>query len=119
MCQILVKHFEIHHLLIIYGKLIMQGLAFNYIRHEVSQKGEIYADVARKMEVDPRTVSKYANQEEFKRKRKQKRKARVMDSVKQIVDKWIKEDLKKKKKYKRTAKKCGSSLKTMVKTQVI
>ncbi len=54
----------------------------DYIRHEVNQIGESYADVARRMEVDPRSVSKYANQEEFKRKRKQKRKARVMDPVK-------------------------------------
>lgn len=44
----------------------------NYIRHEVNQKGETYAHVARKMEVDPRTVKKYANQEEFKKKEKQK-----------------------------------------------
>jgi transcriptional regulator with XRE-family HTH domain len=69
----------------------------DYIRHEVNQKGETYADVARRMEVDPRTVSKYANQEEFKRKRKQKRKARVMDPVKPIIDKWIKEGSKEEK----------------------
>ena len=82
----------------------------DYIRHEVNQKGESYAEVARRMEVDPRTVSKYANQEEFKRKRKQKRKARVMDPVKPIIDKWIKEDLKKKKKYHRTAKRMYEQL---------
>lgn len=82
----------------------------DYIRHEVNQKGETYADVARRMEVDPRTVSKYANQEEFKRKKKQKRKARVMEPVKPIIDKWIKEDLKKKKKYQRTAKKMYEQL---------
>ena len=62
------------------------------------------------MEVDPRTVKKYANQEEFKKKEKQKRKARVMDPVKPIIDKWIKEDLKKKKKYQRTAKKMYEQL---------
>jgi len=78
----------------------------DYIRHEVNQKGEAYANVARRMEVDPRTVSKYANQEELKRKKKQRRKARVMEPAKPIIDKWIKEDLKKKKKYQRTAKKC-------------
>lgn len=82
----------------------------NYIRHEVNQKGESYADVARKMEVDPRTVSKYANQEEFKRKEKQKRKSPVMDPVKPIIDKWLKEDLKKKKKYQRTAKRMYEQL---------
>src|SRR5699024_12256118 len=38
------------------------------------------------------------------------RKARVMDPVKPIVDKWIKEDLKKKKKYHRTAKKMYEQL---------
>src|SRR5690625_6629399 len=62
------------------------------------------------MGVDPRTVKKYANQEEFKRKEKQKRKSPVMDPVKPIVDKWIKEDLKKKKKYQRTAKKIYEQL---------
>src|SRR5690625_284223 len=82
----------------------------DYIRHEVNQKGERYADVARRMGVDPRTVTKYANQEEFEGKKKQKRKARVMDPVKPIVDKWIKEDLKKKKKYHRTAKKMYEQL---------
>ncbi|MFD1708515.1 IS21 family transposase [Siminovitchia sediminis] len=76
----------------------------HYIRHEVNQKGESYASVARKMGIDPRTVSKYANQDEFPKKEKQKRKARVMDPVKPLLDKWIQEDLKKKKKYHRTAK---------------
>lgn len=82
----------------------------DYIRHEVDQKGETYADVARRMGVDPRTVSKYANQEEFQKKKKQKRKARVMDPVKPILDKWIKEDLKKKKKNHRTAKRMYEQL---------
>lgn len=84
----------------------------NYIRHEVNQKGETYAEVARRMGIDPRTVSKYANQEEFKKKDKQKRKSPVMDPVKPIIDKWIKEDLKKKKKNHRTAKRMYEQLKT-------
>jgi len=67
----------------------------NYIRHEVNQKGDSYATVALRMGIDPRTVSKYDNLEEFKVKPKQKRKARVMDPVKPIIDKWIKEVLKK------------------------
>src|SRR5699024_12676819 len=79
-------------------------------RHEVNQKGERYADVARRMGVDPRTVTKKANQEEFEGKKKQKRKKREMDPVKPIVDKRIKEDLKKKKKYHRTAKKMYEQL---------
>ncbi len=82
----------------------------DYIRHEVNQKGETYASVGRKMGIDPRTVTKYANQEEFKQKEKQKRKSPVMDPVKPILDKWIKEDLKKKKKYHRTAKKMFEQL---------
>ncbi len=45
-----------------------------------------------------------------KGKKKQKRKARVMEPVKPIIDKWIKEDLKKKKKYQRTAKKMYEQL---------
>jgi len=51
-----------------------------------------YAGIGRRMGIDPRTVKKYANQEEFKRKEK----SLVMDPVKPIIDKWIKEDLKKK-----------------------
>ena len=82
----------------------------DYIRHEVNQKGETYASVSRRMGVDPRTVNKYANQEEFKRKEKQKRKSPVMDPVKPILDKWIKEDLKKKRKYQRTAKRMFQQL---------
>lgn len=82
----------------------------DYIRHEVNQKGETYASVGRKMGVDPRTVSKYANQDDFNRKEKQKRKSPVMDPVKPILDKWIKEDLKKKKKYHRTAKRMFDQL---------
>ncbi|WP_144463680.1 IS21 family transposase [Siminovitchia fortis] len=76
----------------------------DYIRHEVNQKGEKYASVARKMGIDPRTVSKYANQEEFPEKKQQIREAPVMGPVKPILDKWIREDLKKKRKYHRTAK---------------
>lgn len=82
----------------------------DYIRHEVNQKGETYASVGRRMGVDPRTVNKYANQDEFNRKEKQKRKSPVMDPVKPILDKWIKEDLKKKRKYHRTAKRMFQQL---------
>lgn len=82
----------------------------NYIRHEVNQKGETYASIGRRMGVDPRTVNKYANQGEFKKKEKQKRKSPIMDPVKPILDKWIKEDLKKKRKYQRTAKRMFQQL---------
>lgn len=82
----------------------------DYIRHEANQKGETYASIGRRMGVDPRTVKKYANQEEFTRKEKQTRKSPVMDPVKPILDKWIKEDLKKKKKYHRTAKRMYEQL---------
>src|SRR5699024_5058795 len=82
----------------------------NYIIHEVNQKGETYASVARRMGIDSRTVNKYANQEEFKVKKKQQRKSRVMDPVKPIIDKWNKEELKKKRKYKRAAKKMDEQL---------
>src|SRR5699024_734927 len=82
----------------------------DYSRHELNQTGESYSDVAIWMGAEPRTVTKYANQEEIEEKKKQKRKARVMDPVKPIVDKWIKEDLKKKKKYHRTAKKMYEQL---------
>lgn len=77
----------------------------NYIRHEANQKGCAYSEIAERVNHDPRTVKKYAEMEDFSPKRnKQKRKARVMDSVKPILDQWIKEDLKVKKKYRRTAK---------------
>jgi len=42
------------------------------------------------MAVDSRTVRKYANQEEFKKKHKQKRIAPIMGLVKPIIDEWIK-----------------------------
>ena len=77
----------------------------NYIRHEANQKGRSYQNIAKRMNRDPRTVKKYAEMEEFDApKIKQKRKARVIDPVKPILDQWIKEDLTKKKKYRRTAK---------------
>src|SRR5690625_7702417 len=82
----------------------------DYIRHEANQKGETYSSIGRKMGVAPRTVKKYANQEEFKRKEKQKRKSPVMDQVKNKIKKRIKEDLKKKKKYQRTDKKINEQI---------
>lgn len=63
------------------------------------------------MGIDPRTVKKYADQEEFSAESVQKRKAPVMDPVKSNPDKWIKEDLKKKKKYQRTDKRMFVQLK--------
>ena len=84
----------------------------NYIRHEANQKGCSYSDIAKRMKRDPRTVKKYAEMENFSvSKVKQKRKARVMDPVKPILDQWIKEDLTKKKKYRRTAKRMYETLK--------
>ncbi|UTR16549.1 hypothetical protein MM221_08410 [Salipaludibacillus sp. LMS25] len=55
------------------------------IRHEVNQKGGTYSSVARKMELDPRTVSKYANQEGFKKRDKQTRVSPVMGPVKPLL----------------------------------
>ena len=75
---------------------MLEVTQFNYIRHEANQKGDSYASIAKRMEIDPRTVKKYANQEEFKHKQVQKRKSPVMEHVKPIIDKCIKEDLKKK-----------------------
>lgn len=58
------------------------------------------------MNRDRRTIKKYAEQDEVQIQQpfKQKRKARVMDPVKPIIDQWIREDRKKKKKFQRTAK---------------
>lgn len=89
---------------------MLEVVEINYIRHEVNQKGKAYEEVARQVQHDPRTVKKYANQEEFPQKQKQKRKSPVMDRVKPIIDGWIREDLKMKKKYQRTAQRMFDQL---------
>lgn len=89
---------------------MLEVVEIHYIRHEVNQKGKTYAEVARQVQHDPRTVKKYANQEEFPQKQKQTRKAPVMDRVKPILDEWIREDLKMKKKYQRTAQRMFNQL---------
>ena len=73
---------------------MLEVVEIHYTRHEVNQKGKTYAEVARQVQHDPRTVKKYANQEEFPQKQKRTRKAPVMDRVKPIFDEWIREDLK-------------------------
>jgi transposase len=73
----------------------------NYIRHEANKKGRSYSSIAKQMSRDRRTVRKYAEIEDFSPSEipKQKRKAKVMDPVKPILDQWLQEDLKKKKKF--------------------
>lgn len=85
----------------------------NYIRHEVNNKDNGYAEVAKKMGKDPRTVKKYADMEDFneKPKKRQVRISPVLGPVKTILDEWIKEDFKKKKKFRRTAKRLWELLK--------
>ena len=77
----------------------------NYIRLETNTKGRSYSSVAKQMGVDPRTVKKYADLDDFNpdQQIKQRRKAPVMDPVKPIIDQWLMEDMKKKKKFRRTA----------------
>ena len=78
-----------------------------YIRQAANLKGRSYAEIARRMNIDPRTVKKYADMEDFTPvKKKQKRKAPVMDPVKPILDKWIKEDLGKRKSIAERLKEC-------------
>ncbi|SEH76931.1 hypothetical protein SAMN05192559_1047 [Halobacillus karajensis] len=89
---------------------MLQVEQIDYIRLEANQKGCTYSDVARRMKIDARTVKKYANQEEFKQRKVKVRPSPVMDPVKPIIDKWIKEDLKKKKKNHRTAKRMYQQL---------
>lgn len=89
---------------------MLQMVEINYIRHEVNQKGRSYADVAESVNHDWRTVKKYADQEEFPQKLKQKRKSPVMGKVKPILDQWIEEDLKLKRKFQRTAKRMFTQL---------
>lgn len=82
-----------------------------YIRQEVNLKGRSYAEVARQMGHDVRTVKKYADQENWSEpKPKQQRRARVMGSVQPILDQWIMDDSKKKKKFQRTAKRMFDQL---------
>lgn len=82
-----------------------------YIRHEANTKGHSYAEIARRIKRDPRTVQKYAEMEEFNPKPKvRKKKAPVMDPVKPIIDRWLREDLNKKRKYRRTAKRMWQQL---------
>ena len=77
----------------------------NYIRLETNTKGRSYSSVAKQMELDRRTVKKYSEMEDFSPEVKpvQKRRARVMDPVKPIIDQWLLEDMGKKKKFRRTA----------------
>jgi transposase len=83
----------------------------NYIRQEVNIKGRSYSEVAKQMDKDPRTIQKYADKEDWNDvKHKQVRKGRVMDSVKPIIDQWLKEDIRKKKKFRRTAKRMFEQL---------
>lgn len=82
----------------------------NYIRLETNQKGNTYSDVADRMRIDSRTVKKYADQEGFPQKEKVERPSPVLDPVKPIVDKWLKEDLAKRKKHHRTAKRMYQQL---------
>ena len=68
-----------------------------YIRQEVNQKGRKYAEVARSMNHDERTVKKYADMEDWSEERpKTTRKPRVMGEARPIIDKWLEEDATKK-----------------------
>ena len=85
----------------------------NYIRHEANRKDRNYSEIAKRIGRDPRTVKKYAEQEDFSPevKPKQDRPSPVMDPVKHIVDEWLLEDFKQKKKFRRTAKRIWEQLK--------
>ena len=85
----------------------------NYIRHEANKKDSSYSQIAQRMGRDPRTIKKYAEQEDFspELRKKQNRPSPVIDSVKEILDEWILEDLKQKKKFRRTAKRMWEQLK--------
>jgi transposase len=83
----------------------------NYIRQEVNLKGRSYSEVAKQMGNDFRTIKKYADQEDWNEPRQiQRRKARVMEAVKPIIDQWLMDDSKKKKKFQRTAKRMFDQL---------
>lgn len=44
-----------------------------YIRQEANLKGRSYAEIARRMNIDPRTVKKYAEMEDFTPVKKKQR----------------------------------------------
>jgi transposase len=92
---------------------MLQVAEVNYIKFRADKEDSSYAEIARQVQRDPRTVKKYAEKEDWNsnKEQKQKRKARVMDPVKPIIDQWLREDLKKKKKYRRTAKRIYELLK--------
>lgn len=48
-----------------------------YIRHEASQKGSSYAEIARRMNRDPRTVQKYVEMEDFNLQQKARKKKKA------------------------------------------
>lgn len=80
-------------------------IKINYIKHEINLVDHSYTDVARRIGKDSRTIKKYADQEDFNAKEvKRKRPARVMDAVKPILEKWIRENGNRKKKVRRTAR---------------
>jgi len=85
----------------------------NYIRHEVNKKDSNYSEIGKRLGRDPRTVKKYAEQDDFSpvEKIKQDRPSPVMDPIKHIVDEWLLEDFKQKKKFRRTAKRIWEQLK--------
>src|SRR5690606_28755052 len=69
-------------------------------------------EIAKQIGRDPRTVKKYAEQEDVSAeiKPKQNRPSPVMALVKPIIDEWILEDFKLKKKFRRTAKRMFEQL---------
>ncbi len=91
---------------------MLEVVEIDYIRFLGDKKDYSYAEIARKIGCDPRTVKKYLEIENWNVDGKpiQKREAPVMDPVKPIIDQWLEEDLKKKKKSRRTAKRIHSLL---------
>lgn len=91
---------------------MLEVVEIDYIRFLGDKKDYSYAEIARKIGCDPRTVKRYLEIEDWNSSEApvQKREAPVMDPVKPIIDQWLVEDLKKKKKYRRTAKRIHTLL---------
>lgn len=84
---------------------MMEVDQINCITGLVNREGKSYAEAAKILNIDPRTVKKYADLDDHNPKPSTRKKgAPVMDPVKPIIDQWLEGDLKVPKKQRHTAR---------------